>query len=480
MLTRPTRHLVAGIEERANKRRFVYMRNYVQVAPSALWLTEHVQRDVALSLRALDAVLEVRSVLDEAIEDVEQAWCINSEVRLQQEVELLRLDGEVARNECASLHEKFVSLAQNHRRVHCSARLVRAAVIRDVLHTGHKQAIRECLSQEVACLRSNSEQQLKEHEISLHEQELDLLKRPQEQATSPGGALHSALHSASVPDMVGGAGLDNVTNPATTSSLRGPKQTGIVVLDDNLLLKVFSYLTARGVLASAQVDHVLFSRVDGLFGMGSTFSVMRRHRNFSTVELGEQPKHRAPSIPGSVAAAITAKLSASEIKGIIALDERGRRLESECAALRAENEDLKAALEGTESVKDFLAGKVQEGEVTVKGVLDENAELRRQHHNDYEVINFLDIRNQHLETERRRCAVRGRTKEVQLRRESDVVTSNLAATLHAYEQERLLHQESRRFGKKQRRVLVKEVKSLRLQIGAIRDILLDSRSDSAS
>jgi hypothetical protein len=45
------------------------------------------------------------------------------------------------------------------------------------------------------------------------------------------------------------------------------EKIGLLALEDKLLLKVFSFLSAWGVLASAQGDRGFFARVDVLFGM---------------------------------------------------------------------------------------------------------------------------------------------------------------------------------------------------------------------
>ncbi|CAM9129211.1 unnamed protein product [Ectocarpus sp. 12 AP-2014] len=91
---------------------------------------------------------------------------------------------------------------------------------------------------------------------------------------------------------------------------------------------------------------------------------------------------------------LSKRLTTVEMKGIIQLTERGRRMEARAGALQAEKEDLFARLQGTESVKEFLVAKLKDTEAALKRSLDEKGLTLRQSASDQEVISFLDSRTQ--------------------------------------------------------------------------------------
>ena len=91
---------------------------------------------------------------------------------------------------------------------------------------------------------------------------------------------------------------------------------------------------------------------------------------------------------------LSKRLTTVEMKGIIQLTERGRRMEARASTLQAEKEDLFARLQGTESVKEFLVGKLKDTEAALKRSLDEKGLTLRQSASDQEVISFLDSRSQ--------------------------------------------------------------------------------------
>ncbi|KAH8057674.1 hypothetical protein JL721_9600 [Aureococcus anophagefferens] len=124
--------------------------------------------------------------------------------------------------------------------------------------------------------------------------------------------------------------------------------------------------------------------------------------------------------------AIASKLSAGEIKGIIALDQRAKRLDGECAMLKAEKEDLKAALEGAEGVKDFLGAKLRDAEETLKAAFEADETQRSQRRSDQEVINFLDARVRDLEAEAAGLRSRRDSVEADLSRDRDAAVKQLA------------------------------------------------------
>ncbi|KAH8052510.1 hypothetical protein JL722_10059 [Aureococcus anophagefferens] len=204
---------------------------------------------------------------------------------------------------------------------------------------------------------------------------------------------------------------------------RAPPRLTLVTLEDKLVLKVFSFLTAWGVLASAQADRAFFARVDKLFGMAPP----SREAQGGRQQARERPV--AAAAPGSLSAdggAIASKLNAGEIKGIIALDQRAKRLDGECAMLKAEKEDLKAALEGAEGVKDFLGAA-------------EAAGLRA-----------------------RRDSV-----EADLSRDRDAAVKQLAHVVASRDADLDERDRGDKANREQKRLLVKEVKALHAQLAAV-------------
>lgn len=69
-----------------------------------------------------------------------------------------------------------------------------------------------------------------------------------------------------------------------------------------------------------------------------------------------------PAMSDKVASAVTAKLSGAELKGILALTERLRRMEGLVRQFQAENEDALKRLAGAESMKALLLQRLQEAE----------------------------------------------------------------------------------------------------------------------
>jgi len=170
------------------------------------------------------------------------------------------------------------------------------------------------------------------------------------------------------------------------------------------------------------------------------------------------------SLTAATASAIASKLNAAEIKGIIALDERARKLELEVAALRAEKEDLRAALDGTENVKEFLAVKVRDAEAKIEANTLARLEIDRQKKADHEVIAFLDARNKQLEEECAKAKLRQNTVEKDLQKERDSAVTAQKKLQKIYDKAIAKRDQNDLENKTQKKLLIKEVKVLRTQL----------------
>lgn len=378
------------------------------------WLASRVEESSAASTRSLKDCVEVREILDEAIDDVEEAFRINASLRTERELEMALLEVDVAKAELSSLREKYAILARRSRERESMEHHVRSAFkasLVSLLSRESKEA------RERARLKQAEEDASRvpvlEREISRCRRELETLKRREED------------------------------------------EAFILRLEDRHLLKIFSFLTAWNVLATAQTNRGLFARVDTLFGI-------------SSVKL---PPPQRKRMNAGTAAAIASKLTASEIKGIIALDENARKLENECSVMRAEKEDLEAALSSTEAVKDFLAQKLRQTEADLADALATNAETSRQRKSDQEVILFLDARNRQLEADNQMAHQQCRKIKANANNDRDALHAQLEQLQHKFDQINRNNAHSDRNFKKQKGLLVKEVRTLRAQLDAVKRAL---------
>jgi len=123
---------------------------------------------------------------------------------------------------------------------------------------------------------------------------------------------------------------------------------------------VFSYLNAIDVLAIAEVCKPFYERVGAIFGkpgggpsMPSPLSSPLSSSPPS--QTGVLPPSKASEaaksvlddmpITEKVASSIASKLTSTEMKGIIALTEKLRKLEAVLIQMQAENEDVRARLQ---------------------------------------------------------------------------------------------------------------------------------------
>jgi len=170
----------------------------------------------------------------------------------------------------------------------------------------------------------------------------------------------------------------------------------------------------------------------------------------------------------ALTAQISTKLSSSEMKGVLQMAERIRRLEITCNQLNEAKEDTESRLHATESVKEFLVGKLKDTEMALKRTIDNANDSSRQHQADQEVINFLDSRVQELEQQLRTAVAAKETADTSLRG-LEGTSGKQIATLEdmlQYEKDRCARQEQE--SKAQKKLLVKEVKTLRSQVASLK------------
>jgi len=268
----------------------------------------------------------------------------------------------------------------------------------------------------------------------------------------------------------------------------------LLALEDKLLLKTFSFLHAPAVLSAAQVNVPIFTRVDALFGMGSSLNTNGLNSASSPPPPPPPPKGPHPANAAAAAAAagpaglaagrgvesgdsramlgdlakkIAAKLNSSEMKGIVQMTERIRRLEAEVMVTSEAREDLEQRAASVESVKDFLVEKLRDTELVLKRTMDDANESARQRQADAEVISFLDSRVHALELELSTAQKSGQAERDQ-RAKADAAaarrTKHLEETL-AWETARFENQA--RDLKGQRKVLARAVKMLRDQVAGL-------------
>lgn len=75
-------------------------------------------------------------------------------------------------------------------------------------------------------------------------------------------------------------------------------------------------------------------------------------------------------ITEKIATSMASKLSGAELKSIIAMTEKTKKLEAILLQFQAENEDVRERLQGAESVKEFMMAKLKETEVALKKAMD--------------------------------------------------------------------------------------------------------------
>ena len=407
------------------------------------WLLSRCEAEARSSSGHLVELLTVQSVVAECVEDVVEAFRCNELAAARREVEVVRLEAEVAAAERDAALAERRAAARGGAATAFGARACLRGVLDDVAKC--RLVARVAEGERLKLKRAEGEARkvpALEREVSRLARELEAARRRE----ARGGQLNGTL---AAPEK------------------RAPPRPTLVTLEDKLVLKVFSFLTAWGVLASAQADRAFFARVDKLFGMGSAVAGKLKTNDKKRANGRSPPPGAAGSLSAETAAAIASKLNAGEIKGIIALDQRAKRLDGECAMLKAEKEDLKAALEGAEGVKDFLGAKLRDAEETLKAAFEADETQRSQRRSDQEVINFLDARVRDLEAEAAGLRSRRDSVEADLGRDRDAAVKQLAHVVASRDADLDERDRGDKANREQKRLLVKEVKALRAQLAAV-------------
>lgn len=168
-----------------------------------------------------------------------------------------------------------------------------------------------------------------------------------------------------------------------------------------------------------------------------------------------------------VTEALVKKLSATEYKAVLAVSEALKMQTAEGEQLRADKDDLAARLANTETVRDFLVQKLRSAELALKATMKEAGQLRKQALADGEIISYLDLRGQDLDTQ---------NQELELARKHLQASINLQQATFAHAEKRLgtellearaRLEETETSQRATKKLLVKEVKSLRSQLEVV-------------
>jgi len=270
------------------------------------------------------------------------------------------------------------------------------------------------------------------------------------------------------------------------------KPASLLDLEDAAVLCIFSFLAANEVLGIAQICRGTFKRVDKIFGIGSTAIKPEWPDCVITVEeaaiteaagkvKAEAEAAAAPvtvaaaaavapvegGLSRSVASAMTEKLNEAEMGAIIRMMESMRKQGTELAELKQRESELTASFKSCDEEREFYAKKLREAETSLKGSVVECASLRKQGATDAEVITYMDARGLELG---------GENASLRLRCERLEAGLDLQRGSHEHVEQRLrveLEDGSRALEgleatyKTQKKVLVKEVKSLRNTVASI-------------
>ena len=298
-------------------------------------------------------------------------------------------------------------------------------------------------------------------------------------------------------------------------------------VSEAVLLLMFSFLETGEVLATAQCSRFLFLRVDLIFGTDSAIIKPEwaiRHAPSGAAALPENAagatagsavalaavggaatvangNHASAAVTASssistaastakqflqslmdaasntgaqpvqlskdVTEALVKKLSATEYKAVLAVSEALKKQTAEGEQLRADKDDLAARLANTETVRDFLVQKLRSAELALKATMKEAGQLRKQALADGEIISYLDLRGQDLDTQ---------NQESELARKHLQASINLQQATFAHAEKRLgaellearaRLEETETSQRATKKLLVKEVKSLRAQLEVV-------------
>jgi hypothetical protein len=208
-------------------------------------------------------------------------------------------------------------------------------------------------------------------------------------------------------------------------------------------------------------------------------AAFQQHRRSASAD-SKQQQQQQQLMNAAMANSMAAKLSDAELNAIILMTERLKQKESLADRLLKENDQLSAKLEGAEAVKEFLIAKVRDMELTMSSNEDNEAKVAQQIASDQEVIAFLDARVQELEGETRKLGAEKKAAIEEMKQSKALAEKKVAVMgdMLQFERERLKENEVE--WKATKKVLVREVKSLRAQIVALSAELDGCREQNAN
>jgi len=172
-------------------------------------------------------------------------------------------------------------------------------------------------------------------------------------------------------------------------------------------------------------------------------------------------------LTAGVASKMAAKLSPQELQVIIAMRNKIISFEAELLKSKERQDDLMAELRGIEGVKDFLVTKLRDGETAKRTRAEDEDRTARQVASDQEVICFLDFKVMELEKscERLQTERDALVEEANsLRKHCNKRTEFLEDMLQLARDENVTESKQKR---KEKRLLVNEIKNCRYQIAAL-------------
>ena len=271
------------------------------------------------------------------------------------------------------------------------------------------------------------------------------------------------------------------------------KVHALIELEENLLLQIFSFLTTNDILCAAQLCRGMYRRVDSIFGIDENNMVSKwgeGDQNSSSVDNTDNkivndervdalgPRHdtsaanssngNSGSITRDMVEQLTKKLSQTELKFFQTLSENMKKMTAQRDSLQMDLNDIVDRVNNAESVRDFLIEKLKTAELAIKGMMSDNSNLQKELEKDKEIISYLDLKNRTLQSNNEKL---------------EAHCNHLVATLDLQvnadkNKDETMKEELKRMrselvaldtnSKKEKKILVREVKSLRAQTEALK------------
>jgi hypothetical protein len=172
-------------------------------------------------------------------------------------------------------------------------------------------------------------------------------------------------------------------------------------------------------------------------------------------------------LPPPVLDLLRSKLAPAEMRAILNLNEVAEANIKKVEETLVEKEDLVQRLNNTETVRDFLITKLKSAEKALKSSIKEISSCRKQSAADGEVIHFLDSKNIEQES---------LIKELEMKRQGLQTAFDLYQSTHSHNERQLTDElvalrasqmQSDLSHKAEKKLLVKEIKSLRTSLESV-------------